>query len=453
MKVKGLFWNICRQSKRLADPIIDVITQAVRDKEVNLLLLCECNSYTAKEILEELQQSNPSWIQICYSNLLYAFSNIPEITGMDQKNKFYNLKNDYRTKILPITFGEEPLQILLFLVHLKSKQARANNDPYTTNVQLVNFLKEYEKSFYSNIQYNKNCTIIVGDFNLNPFELIMTDEAHLDAVHHLKYRSFIQRINNKAINAYFYNPMWRFLSDADKREFVSGTITWKDSSGIQSQMPIFDQIIYRPQLDAFFEHSNLQILNRVGQRNLIISEQGNEIQEIIFKDNNEGLGLFIDHLPIIFEFNFSKIMSNELWPNLTEIFHDYEVLNKDYIKLLEDYTKEFNDRSSGDVRAWLAEKDLNDGWVEYEISLHYRDAPDNFYTPLFGLKVNMDQPDNRILIFHLWNENGNTVFPQMKIATLDEMKIEINKRIIDPIFTGLLTRVYKEYRKSIRVSY
>lgn len=128
-------------------------------------------------------------------------------------------------------------------------------------------------------------TIIVGDFNINPYDSSCIDARYF---HGHPIYSEAERISRKvAGNEYymFYNPMWNFLGDFQK---PYGTYYYDGSDMRNTYWNIFDQVILRPCLKDRFVKESLKILSETNTVNLLNSK-GHPNKEIS------------DHLPIVFE--------------------------------------------------------------------------------------------------------------------------------------------------------
>jgi exonuclease III len=128
-------------------------------------------------------------------------------------------------------------------------------------------------------------TIIVGDFNINPYEIGCVDARYFHSLP--VYEETKRKTRVVAGNKYsmFYNPMWRFLGD-EKQPY--GTYYHKNSNSINTYWNIYDQVIIRPILRERFIDESLKIIAET-QSKYLLDANGHPDKEIS------------DHLPIIFE--------------------------------------------------------------------------------------------------------------------------------------------------------
>lgn len=133
-------------------------------------------------------------------------------------------------------------------------------------------------------------TFILGDFNMNPFEIGMVKANGLHATMSQRIATQIKRKVQTTDYDYFYNPMWSMYGDLNKS--ISGTYYYRRAELVSYQWNIFDQVLIRPILIPNFCKDSLEIVSNDGSKDLIASNG------IPNKD------LYSDHLPIIFRFKF-----------------------------------------------------------------------------------------------------------------------------------------------------
>lgn len=346
-KISGLFWNIKRgepieavsnEITRLQkiilpngennepiksdvigshDPLIDLIIQAVKDHQINLLMLCECEGEFAKAIKQALGREWQHYRQ----QQLHVLTPLQQVSAFDTID-FPEPLSPHKLFPMEINWGHE--QWLLILVHLKSKQDHITQSARERNIELINGIYNIERRFFFRSQYpklpdsvpvnelnrllnlsrhhpNAPKTIIVGDFNMNPFDDLMMQTVYLNADRYYLYRKLVEDSNkkqNEPKKPFFYNPMWKFLSDTEPMQLVCGTYIWKNIFDLHPQMHLFDQVIFRSELKEAFQVKQLKIIDRIGNIPLILEHTPTNISR---KTNDD---LHLDHLPIIFEFQF-----------------------------------------------------------------------------------------------------------------------------------------------------
>jgi hypothetical protein len=131
-------------------------------------------------------------------------------------------------------------------------------------------------------------TIIIGDFNMNPYESGLVAANGLHALPDLQYIS--SKVDGRKIDGilykYFYNPMWSFFGD---NSLPYGTHYYREPGHVSREWNIYDQVIYRPSLSKYIDKTKLEIVYSIGGQNLINALKRPD------KDS------YSDHLPIILE--------------------------------------------------------------------------------------------------------------------------------------------------------
>jgi hypothetical protein len=131
-------------------------------------------------------------------------------------------------------------------------------------------------------------TVLVGDFNMNPFEPGM---AMAGALHGVMTRSIAERgertVGRKQY-PFFYNPMWSRFGDANPGP--AGTYYYGKEQ-LTHFWNMFDQVLIRPELLAHFDSDRLRIVDRIGSHSLTTLR------------GTPNSSVASDHLPIVFELN------------------------------------------------------------------------------------------------------------------------------------------------------
>jgi len=133
---------------------------------------------------------------------------------------------------------------------------------------------------------NRN-TILVGDFNMNPYDPGMTLATGIHALMTAGLARKPDRKYRKRSYRRFYNPMWGLFGD--RTSGPAGTLYWSGSQPHNTFWAMFDQVLVRPALIGML--SRLEILDSDGEHSLLA--RGG------FPDK----GHLSDHLPIFFQLN------------------------------------------------------------------------------------------------------------------------------------------------------
>ena len=139
-------------------------------------------------------------------------------------------------------------------------------------------------------------TVVVGDFNMNPFERGMVDAK--GGFGAMASRELAIRNSSEGMTGprRFYNPSWSRLGCA----FPPGTYYWNNT---RDPLNIFwdsiDQVLVRPALFDFFKDEDFRILTS------ITSPEGGTID--LFRSTGKHWKVEVsDHLPVLFKLKLPK---------------------------------------------------------------------------------------------------------------------------------------------------
>ncbi|AXP80483.1 hypothetical protein CJ739_1394 [Mariniflexile rhizosphaerae] len=272
-----LYWNTYKK------PLIDEIKDLVIEYKINLIVLIE-NSADDTFLLNTLKNINQDFRQ--FQPRLFRrpkiFSSVPNIdikenSGHGRYGIFEINIPKFEKKLMTIT-------------HFPSKFNWGNpSDHFGLCVELKTDieLEEFKSS-------TRN-TLILGDFNMNPFEDGLVNSAGLHNINNKEIASTMSRnYQGKSYN-YFYNPMWSFLGDESKGS-VQGTHFHNTYKPINYFWNLYDQIMIRPELIPYFDENELTIISKIGNNSLVKKING---YTRIDKD-------YSDHLPIKFQLKLIK---------------------------------------------------------------------------------------------------------------------------------------------------
>jgi hypothetical protein len=258
-----LFWNVCKKN------IESEIAELVDSTSANILILAEYVGEN-KAILQALHGKGKDFfaVPIIACGRLRIFTDFsPHSIKHLGETSIYTIK-ELRLK------GQNP--ILLGLAHLPSKLHASELDQLH-EAQL--FKQEIEKS---EREVGHQNTLVIGDFNMNPFEPGMIAANGLHSVPCLKIAKSKPKTIRDRSYTFFYNPMWNLMGDYDG---VPGSYFYRDSSYLTYYWNLLDQVILRPNIAHYLVSSSLKILTNTGTTKLL---------------NSKGKPKVSDHLPLFF---------------------------------------------------------------------------------------------------------------------------------------------------------
>jgi endonuclease/exonuclease/phosphatase family metal-dependent hydrolase len=129
-------------------------------------------------------------------------------------------------------------------------------------------------------------TVVIGDFNMNPFEAGVVGSEGLHAVMDRRIAATSSRKVQGETRDYFYNPMWANFGDAGSTP--PGTYFY-DASGreVNYFWNMFDQILVRPALLPCLSTDSVSVVTEI-EGDSLLDERGRPDREI-----------GSDHLPVV----------------------------------------------------------------------------------------------------------------------------------------------------------
>jgi hypothetical protein len=131
---------------------------------------------------------------------------------------------------------------------------------------------------------SNNRTILVGDFNANPFDPGVVSAFGLHAMMTKKIALKRVRTVQGESCPYFYNPMWGLFGDGTPGP--AGTYYLHSSKPINHFWNMYDQVLLRPELVGALQE--LRILDTDGNQSLLTA---------VGVPDKDGAS---DHLPVLF---------------------------------------------------------------------------------------------------------------------------------------------------------
>lgn len=181
-----------------------------------------------------------------------------------------------------------PLQedVLLSVVHGLDKRNNSASKQELFLQQVVAALSYYEN------RVGHDRSIVLGDFNANPFESPIASALGMNAViSRAIAQSAPRRIFDQSY-PYFYNPMWNLYGD-EPRSSAPATYYYRGSDPHELYWHMMDQVLIRPSLLNRFDVGALEIVTAV-QGTPLTGARG-------IPDRTRSS----DHLPVVFAMDLS----------------------------------------------------------------------------------------------------------------------------------------------------
>lgn len=246
------FWNV--QKKNISSILVDLVI----NDQVEILCLAEASDVLIIDFLKIINIRLPGRkfydIPIKKGKVKVLSSLAPSVFN-DCTHSFYSKRWSALLISIPKRFT-----INLICVHFHSK---VNWSEISLALECVNLSRDV-----LDIEKSNSCTetILIGDFNMNPFENGIVAANGLNAIPDLNYAvsNPIRRIDGTEYR-YFYNPMWNYFGD---NNLPYGTHYFRPSGHVSHEWHIYDQILIRPTLKQHFKKSDIKIITKIGTEDL-----------------------------------------------------------------------------------------------------------------------------------------------------------------------------------------
>ena len=278
IRMRILFWNTGKR------PVVHLLRDASRLWDVDVLVLAELASPIA-DVVSTLNRDAeqayfPAQERIAQrvARPLYMLTRLPESrvkairdsAGVTVKQVFPIIGPDFT----------------IVAVHLSSKLFQHSEDQALRVVSITKDIEDIE------LQVGHRRTLVIGDFNMNPFERGLVS---FNCFHAVMSRTTAQRRSRRVGDherSFFYNPMWNIFGDSPPSP--PGSYYRRGAGQTEYFWHLFDQVLLRPDLLDYFRDDDLAVLRQIGQHSLL---NNNGIP-----DRTRGS----DHLPLFIELSIEK---------------------------------------------------------------------------------------------------------------------------------------------------
>lgn len=271
---KILYWNLMLKSD-----LSSVIKELANLRSFDILFFSETTQKSRKSLDQALKP-------LGYSTRTQLMGDVRvAIFDKYQDSEIVFTKEEQRFTIIIYNFGGEKYMVVG--VHLDSPASYPDeSDRYLKASVAYSTIALYIKT------YAVKKMVIIGDFNMNPFDRGMVSELSFKATHCKQ-----TAITVSGGKDYFYNPSWRIFSNdlTGKVKKPPGTIHYvpRNKDTYVDYWHVFDQVLISPQL--FSKYSNhYEVLTGWNKVKLLDSN--------LIPDRTK----FSDHLPIAYTIEIKK---------------------------------------------------------------------------------------------------------------------------------------------------
>lgn len=275
-----LYWNINRKS------LVAQVAAIVKDHDIDLIMLSE-NGVKVESLRNKLFDETGSAYSLVYHGTFdpLTLTRLPNESFMPKLDSAHMIAFLFRH---PRRIG---VDFNLFIVHLRSKLHSGRESQQFAAVDPSRDIFEVER------QVGHRRSIIIGDFNMNPFEEGLTASHGFHAVMSKDVAQKNSRVVQGREHFFFYNPMWSFFGDIPKGP--PGTYFYDNSDHVNYFWNMFDQVLVRPELMNLFPDDKLKIVTQADGQSLLNA-----------RGRPDGK-LASDHLPVVFSLDFEKGVIND----------------------------------------------------------------------------------------------------------------------------------------------
>jgi hypothetical protein len=268
-----LFWNL-HAKLRLIRPLAD----AIRERSVDLVVTAE-SPLPCEELRESLSEASGREFDAHFGIVhtrTFVFSAKPiQVEKPIAESKYL--------AIYPVrSHGKDILLAVIHGVSRLEEELAALNEEACIAAALLRRTEELRRH---------RRTVLVGDFNLDPFDEGMAKARGFFGV---MSRADARRESRRVkFNDYpiFYNPMWSRLGDLSPGP--PGTFYRRKSAHLEYYWHTYDQVLIRPELLSCFDPAHFEVLDRAGELQLL----------------RDGVpdGRLSDHLPVLVGLDLTKV--------------------------------------------------------------------------------------------------------------------------------------------------
>ena len=270
--MKFLFWNIQKK------PLTAQITELILESKCHLYAFAEASDETIEAVIEQLQSKYNTRCSLLPTPgcdkikliVLDPLSSLSHISLLNQSKDFSLIKID-----LP------GLALIVGFVHLPAKLHRTPEQSRRACERLRDQIVEEEEI------HGTDNSIVIGDFNVNPFEMPMISFTGMVATNGIACSQRDTIICDGESQRLFYNPMWTLYADHKERP---GSHKYIRTGEDVVSWHFLDQVIMRPTLINHFNFDALTLIKKT---------------ENYYLTNSRHIPDPSDHLPLICEFEFS----------------------------------------------------------------------------------------------------------------------------------------------------
>jgi len=291
MKTTFFFWNIKGISaKHLENPLKELFVADFPD----ILLFAECK--IKPEVIVDLSGKRLKPINVALREKRNKKIGALSLFASEDNFNLYPFDNSDNGQSMCNILEAGCKKILLVGVHLPGRLYNDRDQQYYDSRRFRGYIDDIEM----NHGHKFDSTLIIGDFNMNPFEIGFVAN---DGIFAINVENEIASLQNEKA---FFNPMASLTGNFIYKSNQSkppGTYfhSYPKYGKHELHWNVLDGVVMRHNILDCFNKDSLEIVSKIiGQNEIALFD---ESQNKIIKG-------FSDHLPVKFSFDFSKPFKN-----------------------------------------------------------------------------------------------------------------------------------------------
>lgn len=255
--------------------MIKSLLEVVIENAIDILATTETESLDTDTLVSEISRKGVKWklVELVPSSNIKLFAkDTVNIVPIKEEKHFSCYK-----------INENKQAYLLFVVHLSSAMFKDERARSSRAMRLSDYFQKIEEETFKNEEYK---SIILGDFNLQPFSEGIASAHGFNATMSANKAQTIKRVVDGEKKYFYFNPMWKLMGDNKK---VQGTYyNENDQQDLSMFWYSFDEVLIRPYFINKFNWDSFSIIEQTQNSSFL-------------KDDKIDKSQFSDHLPLKFE--------------------------------------------------------------------------------------------------------------------------------------------------------
>ena len=265
-----MFWNTnCQKgNENKFDEMLKAIIELVADNNIDLLVLAEYHPEISNLCNEVNMSGRKHYVP------LPNIGDCKRIKGIF-KNNFNVIPVQGQEHYMIVKVETTYYTLLVAMIHGISKLFSTQKEQELSMWEFHHDIVTHESNLL-----RKN-TIVIGDFNINPFETACIGAGYMHAIPYIEEVHRQTRTVNGKEYVKFYNPTWKFLGN---RGVPYSTYHYDNSGKVDNfYWNVFDQVLIRPSLIPAFDESKLGIISRT--KNHVLTKQNGKPNKTKYSDH------------------------------------------------------------------------------------------------------------------------------------------------------------------------